>query len=545
MIQIIENLSDKLPSYTSLYLKLQFYNQDLFRFLSQIEDSYYDTNNNGFEILPNKLYLIINKLIQYDQVELITYTENINKKYQCDQNNFKIKPYSYQLDGINYGLNKNQWLLLDDQGLGKTLQMIYLSQELKERENIQHCLIICGINSLKYNWANEIKKFSNLSYRVLGEYTTKTGKTKMAPIQKRLEELKENIDEFFVIINKEIMQNKDFLKIYQKSKNKFDIIILDEAHKLVSPTSLSAKALLKLQAKYKVALSGTIIMNVPENTYVSLKWTNNIKSTFTQFKHTYNVYGGFGGISVIGYKNLEILQELISKCSLRRLKTDELKDLPEKTFIDEYVDLLTEQQKLYDNVEVGILEELNKLDHIPTIIEELTINMRLRQISAYPGILSEEVQQSAKLDRLAELVENIVAQGDKVVIFNTFKEAAKKEFELFSKYNPVFCTGDQSEVEIDNNKKIFNSDDNCKVMICTWQKMGTGHTLTSANYCIFVDTPWTWADFNQAADRIHRIGQNKHVFIITLISKNTYDERVKEIMLNKKNLSDYVIDNKN
>ena len=89
----------------------------------------------------------------------------------------------------------------------------------------------------------------------------------------------------------------------------------------------------------------------------------------------------------------------------------------------------------------------------------------------------------------------------------------------------------------------FEWDDNCKVMICTWQKMGTGHTLTSANYCIFVDTPWTDADFQQSADRIFRIGQNKHVFIITLITKNSYDERVQEILDKKKCLSGYLIDN--
>lgn len=74
--------------------------------------------------------------------------------------------------------------------------------------------------------------------------------------------------------------------------------------------------------------------------------------------------------------------------------------------------------------------------------------------------------------------------------------------------------------------------------------MGTGHTLTSANYCIFVDTPWTQADFDQASDRIYRIGQNKKVTIITLIAKDTYDERVQEILINKECLSSYLVDNK-
>ena len=81
-------------------------------------------------------------------------------------------------------------------------------------------------------------------------------------------------------------------------------------------------------------------------------------------------------------------------------------------------------------------------------------------------------------------------------------------------------------------------------MCCTWQKMGTGHTLTSASYCIFIDTPWTQADFDQASDRIYRIGQKKPVFIITLITKNTYDERVQEILDTKNQLGSYLVDNK-
>ena len=97
---------------------------------------------------------------------------------------------------------------------------------------------------------------------------------------------------------------------------------------------------------------------------------------------------------------------------------------------------------------------------------------------------------------------------------------------------------------IDNSKNLFASNDNNKVLVCTWQKMGTGHTLTSANYAIFLDTPWTDADFQQASDRIYRIGQNKKVFIITLITKDTYDERVQEIIDNKECLSGYLVDKK-
>ena len=203
------------------------------------------------------------------------------------------------------------------------------------------------------------------------------------------------------------------------------------------------------------------------------------------------------------------------------------------------------QQALYDEVEKGIAAELDLLpDKNLTVLQELAINLRLRQITAFPGMLSTEVTSSAKLDRLEELAENIIAQGDKFVVFCTFKGAVSEVANRLAQYNPIICTGDEDDLTIDKNKDIFQNDPKCKVMICTWQKMGTGHTLTAANYAIFVDTPWTDADFQQCADRIYRIGQNKHVFIITLVTKDTYDERVLEILERKECLSGYLVDNK-
>ena len=545
MIIIEEKKSNHLPCLTSLYFTLNIFNQYVFDMLKQDNEGYYDFKTNLFEFPITKLSFIINLLTKLDEVELKLFTENVLDKLNAAKYKFNVKPYEYQLEGINYGLNHNNWLLLDDQGLGKTLQIIYLAEVLKKRKEIEHCFIICGVNSLKYNWVNEIKKFTDLSYTLLGQYTTKKGKVKIGSVAKRLEHLKSNIKEFFVITNLETLQNKDFAATFNKSKTKFDMVVLDEAHHCKSPTSKSAKTLLKLKSERNIPLSGTIIMNEPEDSYVPLKWTKNIKCNFSEFKRLYTIYGGFGGVQPIGTKNLSLLHELIESCSLRRLKNEVL-DLPDKTYVTEYVDLLPKQLKLYNEVSEGIAAELDLLPNRKmTIIQELTINMRLRQITAYPGILSSEITESAKLDRACELVEQIVAQGDKIVIFNTFKGAALELYNRLLKYNPVMCTGDLDDLEIDENKQIFNEDDSCKVMICTWQKMGTGHTLTAANYCIFIDTPWTDADFQQACDRIYRIGQNKKVTIITLIAKDTYDERVQEILDRKEVLTSYLIDGKN
>ncbi|MBO7696685.1 MAG: DEAD/DEAH box helicase [Methanobrevibacter sp.] len=543
MILIREDLSEKLPCTTSLFLDLTtFYNKDIFNVLIQVQESVYIRDKNLMEFPINKLYFLVDYLTREDDVKFISYVNKCcSGNIRCCEKNFKVMPYKHQIDAINYGLNKDSWMLLDDCGLGKTVSMIYLAEELKRLEGLEHCFIVCGVNSLKYNWASEIEKFSKLSCTILGQTVTKTGKKKILSVPERLNQLKEKIDEFFIITNVEVLQHKDFSKYYKTSKNKIDLIVLDEAHHLKNPSSISAKTLLKLKAKRKIALTGTVIMNNPENSFVPLKWTDNVHSTYSEFKHMFNVYGGFGGVQVIGYKNLDLLQNLISSCSLRRRK-DEVLDLPDKTYIIDYVEMAKEQQCLYDKVVDGIAAELDLLDHKPNILEELAINLRLRQITAYPGILSSDVQQSAKLDRLYDLVSEITSQGDKVLVFNTFKGSAKEEFNRLEEFGPLLCTGDQSDEEISFNKKLFETDDSKKVMIATWQKMGTGHTLTSANYCIFVDTPWTDADFQQASDRIYRIGQNKKVTIISLVTKDSYDERVLDILQNKRVLSSYLID---
>ena len=539
-IKILRQKSNKLPIINSIFVKWDGYNEDLYNRLMKFDGAIYDKKSSSIEISDTWLEDVKKVCSKYGNITTI---DNVPQIIQTPNNDipprykFKLKPYKHQIEGIKFGLNHSRWLLLDDQGLGKTAQIIELADILK----IKHCLIICGVNSLKYNWASEVEKFSNLSYNVLDEGINKKGKLVKLSVNDSITKLKSNIKETFIITNREKLANKDFLKAFNSSKTKFDMIVVDECHKFKNPSSKSGKTLLKLEAEYMIALSGTMIMNSPEDSYVPLKWTRKIGSNFSQFKSYYNIYGGFANREVVGHKNLEQLQALIDSCSLRRMKSDVL-DLPPKNFIDEYIELNSNQRKLYDDVKAGILSELDKID-TPKIgfLQELSLCVRLRQITACPSMLSSEITDSAKIDRAKDIVEQAVGQGDKVVIFSTFKQTVYRLAEELKQYGVVIATGDQSDIEINDAKEQFNYPD-VNVFIATWQKMGTGHTLTQASYMIFIDTPWTQADINQVSDRIYRIGQTKPCFIYTLIAKNTYDERVRKITEYKGKLSDYLID---
>ena len=434
-------------------------------------------------------------------------------------------------------------MLLDAPGLGKTLQMIYLAQELKRLGKIEHCLIICGINTLKINWKKEIERHSNLTCKILGERVNKKGRYLIGSIKDRLDDLLNTIDEFFVITNIETLRDDKILKALtnKKAKNKFDMMVVDEAHTFKSVQSLQAKHFLKLNnAKYKIALTGTVLVNSPLDAYVPLKWLGIENCTYTNFKYYYCNFGGPFNNQLINYKNIDKLKDEIGKYSLRRTK--DILDIPPKNIIHEYLDLNDSQRRFYDDLVDGIVEEADKVEINNTNI--LSMMIRLRQALACPTILTTNNIESVKIDRAVDLVEQIISNNEKVVIFSVFKGTLDILNERLKKYNPLLCTGDIKDTIISENIDEFQNNQSYKVILCTTAKMGTGITLNAATNAIFIDTPYTAAQCIQCEDRIHRVTNKYPVFIYYLWANDTIDMRVKEIVEDKSMLSDYIIDDK-
>ena len=540
MIYIKEQIPKKLSGLSSLNVSFD-YKPEIVSIIKNIGNCIYDKKTKTWEVPTNKLSILSNALHDYDDIsiELLNIEEKENKKY--DLLNHKIVPFKHQEEAIQYGLNHDKWLLLDAPGLGKTLTMIYLAEEIKKRDNIDHCLIICGKNILKTNWKNEIKKFSSLSAHILGEKINKKGSAVIGSISNRANELKSKLDDFFIITNIETIRSDDVVKNLLDGPNKFDMIVFDEIHTCKDPSSQQGKHVLKLnKAKYKVGLTGTLIMNNPIDSFMPLKWIGVEHSSYTNFKYYYCIFSGPFNNILSGFKNMSILKNELDSCSLRRTK--DLLDLPEKNIIEEYVDMKDDQLLFYRNIVDGIRDQVDKVNLNTTNLLSLVI--RLRQATACPSILTSENISSAKIDRAIDLVDEIIENNNKVVIFSTFKETVNILSDKLSKYNPLICTGDIDQSIIDNNINSFQNDDNYKLLIATWQKMGTGITLNSASYAIFIDMPWTAAETEQVEDRIHRIGSKKPVFIYRLICANTIDERVLELNKDKEAMGDYIVDDK-
>lgn len=542
MITVQERVTKKLPGQTSLFVSFN-YNKLIVEELKLLSNTNYDADTKEWELPITSLSEFIDRVCKIDDIQLQLAQDDssgVAQETTVDKYNYKTQPFDYQLDGINFGLTHDQWLLLDAPGLGKSLQLIYLAQELKQRHNIQHCLIVCGINTLKTNWKSEIEKHSNLSCTILGQRINRKGKLVIDGVDKRVEQLLNPIDEFFVITNIETIRSDKIVNAINKNKhNKFDMIIVDEAHVLKSPNSAQTKNMLKIKgAKYKVAATGTLLVNNPMDCYVPLKWIGAERSTYTNFKYYYCNYGGIFGNDLIGFKNLDTLKYQLENYSLRRTK--DILGLPLKNVINEYVELNDAQSIFYDNIKQGIVDQVDKV-HMSTA-NLLAMVSRLRQATACPSILTTEPIVSSKVERAVDLAEQLISCDEKVVIFSTFKETVKLLSEQLFKHGLVVATGDQDDAEIEEAKQKFQTDPSIKIFLGTWQKAGTGITLTAASYMIFIDHPWTAAQCEQAEDRIHRIGTNKPVFIYRLIARDTIDERVLELVNDKKALSSYVID---
>lgn len=472
---------------------------------------------------------------------------------------FTTKPYKHQMEGVIYGLEHESFLLGDDQGLGKTKEIIDIAMCRKQTDGLKHCLIICGINGNKYNWADEVKIHSREDSWILGTRFTKRPPIKMieGSTKDKMEDLNNIPHQFFWITNIETLRCGSFKeKQGKRTVTRFPIaekiqelcdrgiigmIAFDEAHKAKNPDSQQGRALLSINCKGpKIPMSGTFVLNNPLDLYLPLKWAGFETHSFYAYKQHYCTMGGFGGKEIVGYKNLDELRSMVSKVMLRRVKGDVL-DLPPKVHTIEWVDAYPEQKSLYKDVRDQVRDNIDKVKVHPDPLSEM---LRLRQVTGYPGILSSTVTKSAKMDRMEELVEDEVSVGGKAIIFSNWSEMTNVIRHKLKKYNPAYITGEVGSVQRMEEKDRFQNDPNCKVMIGTIGALGTGFTLTAAQLVIFVDEPWNRGIKDQAEDRAHRIGTRGTVRVVTILTRDTVDEGVYNLVQKKGKMADLLVDGK-
>lgn len=544
MITVKVHKSTECEADYSAYLSFP-YNPTIIDGIKSLADRYWHKKSKEWEVPLESLSEILQMFPREDFDISGEYVDLTPREEVTEINyDFKTVPYEHQKVSFLYGMNKDKWFLGDEQGLGKTKQVIDIACALKEQRGYKHCLIICGVNGLKWNWKNEIALHSNESGHILGEKHKRDGRLTIGSNKDKLKDLEclDALDDYFIITNVESLRDSAILEALTLLVSSRDIpmIAIDEIHKCKSATSQQGKAILKLKPEYRIAMTGTPLMNSPLDLYIILRWLGIEKHSNFQFKKYYAVMGGYGGYEVIGYRHLDELESQLQSIMVRRLK-EEVLDLPEKTYIDEYVDMLPKQNVIYKEVKADIRMNIDKISISPNPLAQM---IRLRQATGYTGILSDTVQCSAKLDRMEELIEESRENGRQVIVFSNWASIIDEVYaRLEQKYPLSMITGETPDDVRQTNVEEFQNG-HSKVIIGTTGAMGTGITLHSGTVIIFLDHPWSRALYDQAVDRAHRIGQKQNITIYNLMCKDTIDERIWELVNKKGRMSDALVDGK-
>jgi len=487
------------------------------------------------------------------------------------------KPFAHQLDFMKFAIhrfygqnNKNGFILTDEQGLAKTSEVMNWALFQRQHQGYKHCLVIVCINGAKYNWVNDINLHTQgqeLPY-ILGTRIKRDGSVNYdAGSKAKLEDLqsgycygkKELPLPYFLVMNIEAVRMKSARKmpimeeiIKLCNEGIINIIAIDEVHLNMSPSSLQGKAILKIKKQVAkqiewIPTTGTPIINRPTDVFSPLKLVggHTFKDFWTWCQH-FVVYGGFGGHDVLGYKNIPQLKNMLQGNMIRRLKKDVL-DLPPKIYYTEYVENTPYQARLYREVQIELKQ---KKEEIIQKMNPLVALLRLRQVNGSPELVDQEltvdgayIKKNAKLMRLLELLEEIHERGEKVIIYSNWVEDLKMVYRFISTKYKVCCyTGTMKSNDREQHKQTFINNPDYTIMIGTIGALGASHTLTVARNVIFYNEPWGPAAKEQAEDRIHRPGTTHSVNIYTLITKDTIDEVVNNILKDKKVMASYIVD---
>jgi len=486
------------------------------------------------------MFAQINKKTKLNKFDLLQAKLNDEAVFDSDLENFfdeiftpkNIKvPTSLKADLREYQLRGFQWninnllngfgtILADDMGLGKTIQAITTLLYLIENNHIKNETIVVVPTSLLTNWENELNRFAP-SLKHFLYYGSKRVMQKSDIIFTTYDLIRRDIDTF--------------------KKLKIDCLIIDEAQKIKNPDTNLTKAIKSLKAKYKIALSGTPVENNLSELWsifdFSLpKYLRSLKD----FKKNY-------AKDIEIHKDrikIERLKKITAPFMLRRLKTDKniISDLPDKIIIDEYVTMTKEQVTLYQTVVNETMKQIEETD-AKGVIFKLIIS--LKQICNHPRnfdkISQNSVTKSGKAQLLMTLLDNIILQDEKVLIFTQYTQMADMLVELIQKellVSPLLLKGNMSKKKREAVVNSFQNDNQYKIFILSLKAGGVGLNLTAANHVIHYDLWFNPAVENQATDRAFRIGQKKKVTVHRLITKGSFEEKIDKMIKSKQKLSD-------
>ncbi|MDR2853762.1 MAG: DEAD/DEAH box helicase [Prevotellaceae bacterium] len=452
--------------------------------------------------------------------------------------NAQLRPYQqrgfswlYRNSRIGFGS-----VIADDMGLGKTLQVISILLKFKEENAIdkKHKALVIVPTGLLTNWQAEIEKFAPALSSHIFHGAARDIKLFDADIM---------LTTYGVL-----RSDADLLK-----KQKWQVMIIDEAQNIKNHDTAQSKAVKSIPSNIRIAMSGTPVENRLTEFWSIMDYTNkgylgNIKT----FKDDYA-----SPIQVFNDEQVAAkFRKITAPFMMRRMKSDKsiISDLPDKIEQNQFAQLSKQQAALYHKTMLAAMEEIEgcEASDSQTLFKRqglvLQMILALKQICNHPTQFLKNGQfdssLSGKTELLFELLDSITDSGEKVLIFTQFTEMGKMLAHFIAERfgeEPMFYHGGSTIKQREEMVNRFQHNRADKIFILSLKAAGTGLNLTAASHVIHYDLWWNPAVENQATDRAYRIGQKKNVMVHRMICKNTFEERIDEMIQKKKHLADMTV----
>ncbi|MEG4840100.1 DEAD/DEAH box helicase [Microcoleus sp. B9-D4] len=454
----------------------------------------------------------------------------------------QLRPY--QALGAGWLAFLERWglgaCLADDMGLGKTIELIAFLVHLQEQDSLEAPTLLVCPTSVLGNWEREVKKFGP-TLKVLVHHGDKRAKGKAFAAEIKGKDL---IITSYALVFRDA---KEFQGI------KWQGLVLDEAQNIKNSEAKQSQAVRQIEASFRIALTGTPVENRLQELWSILEFLN------PGYLGPRNFFQRRFAIPIEKYgdrESLQTLRSLVRPFILRRLKTDKeiIQDLPEKQEMTVFCGLATQQAVLYQKIVEESIAELESAEGIQRRGMILALLVKLKQLCNHPALVKAEAkpkqleiksQESGKLQRLAEMLEEVLAEGDRALIFTQFAEwgkLLKPHLEQHLGREVLFLYGGIRQQQREEMIDRFQHDpQGPPIMILSLKAGGTGLNLTRATHVFHYDRWWNPAVENQATDRVFRIGQTRNVQVHKFVCTGTLEEKIHDMIESKKALAEQVV----
>lgn len=417
-------------------------------------------------------------------------------------------------------------ILADDMGLGKTVQTLAHLQKIYEEGETLPTLIVVPTSPL-FNWQKEIERFTPTLRTLI--YTGLDRK-----------QHHDSFDEYQIVVTSYGVMRRDIAVL---KKQEFLYAVLDESQNIKNPVSVNAQAVRSLNARHRLALSGTPVENNLNELWSQFAFLNpGMLGSERAFSENYaKPVEKFGD-----EPTASALKQLIFPFILRRTKELVATELPPKVESTVYCDMDADQRRAYEHwrqyFRESILKSIETVGFQKSKIKVLEGLMRLRQVCCHPLLVDANYQGSAgKFEAFSEMLGDILAEGHKVLVFSQFVKMLTILRRHCDEQKIVYEYLDGSTTNRRERVERFQDDENVKVFLISLKAGGTGLNLTAADYVIHYDPWWNPAVEMQATDRTHRIGQTRQVFAYKLITRESVEEKILALQEKKRALVKSII----